>query len=450
MASEADITSPKGWLYHPTFPDNWQRRPLYSLAEWVNGLAFRDIQFSQTGRPVIKIAEIKGGISGQTKFTEQVFDDSVRVREGDLLFSWSGQPETSIDAFWWRGPEGWLNQHVFRVTPGAEVRRTFFYYLLRYLKPNFVGIARNKQTTGLGHVTKRDLQNIEAAYPESSEQRAIAHILGTLDDKIELNRRMSETLEAMLRALFKSWFVDLDPVRAKSEGRDPGIPDDAAALFPDSFDEDPEFGEIPKGWTSLPLYDAAVYVNGAAYRAFQPNDERRGIPIIKIAELKAGVTAQTKYSDVQMPEKYRLRTGDILFSWSGNPDTSIDTFVWTHGSAWLNQHIFRVDPHRPEERSFVLATLKYLRPVFAEIARNKQTTGLGHVTAADMRRLYIVKPDSAVLGAWNRYANPFVEAAFRHTIEAQTLLELRDALLPRLISGELRVEDPARIIGRNA
>jgi type I restriction enzyme S subunit len=236
----------KGWLYHPDYPDDWERSPLYSLAQWVNGLAFRDIQFSPSGMPVIKIAEIKGGISGQTKFTEQTFDESVRVRPGDLLFSWSGQPETSIDAFWWRGPEGWLNQHVFRVTPADGIDPTFFYYLLRYLKPNFVGIARNKQTTGLGHVTKRDLENIEAAYPELPEQRAIAHILGTLDDKIELNRRMSETLEAMARALFKSWFVDFDPVRAKAEGRDPGLPQPLADLFPDSF-EDSELGEIPRG-----------------------------------------------------------------------------------------------------------------------------------------------------------------------------------------------------------
>ena len=136
----------RDWLYHPQFPEHWKRKPLYSMAQWVNGLAFRKIQFSPTGKPVIKIAEIKGGISGQTKFTQQSFDESVYIRPGDLLFSWSGQPETSIDAFWWRGPEGWLNQHIFRVTPDPSIDTTFFYYLLRYLKPNFVGIARNKQT----------------------------------------------------------------------------------------------------------------------------------------------------------------------------------------------------------------------------------------------------------------------------------------------------------------
>jgi type I restriction enzyme S subunit len=222
----------KGWLYYPPFPDHWERTPLYSLAKWVNGLAFRDTQFSPVGKPVIKIAEIKSGISPQTKFTEQSFDDAVRIRPGDLLFSWSGQPETSIDAFWWRGPEGWLNQHVFRVLPKNGIEPGFFYYLLRYLKPNFVAIARNKQTTGLGHVTKRDIEAIEAACPEETEQRAIAHILGTLDDKIELNRRRNQTLEAMARALFKDWFVDFGPVRAKMEGREPYLPADLWQLFP--------------------------------------------------------------------------------------------------------------------------------------------------------------------------------------------------------------------------
>ena len=227
------------------------------MAQWVNGLAFRNIQFSPKGKPVIKIAEIKEGVSGQTKFNQQCFDESVLVRPGDLLFSWSGQPETSIDAFWWRGPEGWLNQHVFRVTTDDAVDSTFFYYLLRYLRPSFVGIARNKQTTGLGHVTKRDLENIEAALPPLSEQRAIAHILGTLDDKIELNRRMNETLEEMARALFQSWFVDFDPVRAKIEGRDTGLPPDLAALFPDRL-VDSELGLIPEGWEVRALGDSGA------------------------------------------------------------------------------------------------------------------------------------------------------------------------------------------------
>jgi type I restriction enzyme S subunit len=96
MASEhtSDLVQ-RSWLYYPEFPDSWTRQPLYSLAKWVNGLAFQDIHFSPFGMPVIKIAEIKDGISEQTKFTQQTFDEAVRVRYGDMLFSWSGQPETS-------------------------------------------------------------------------------------------------------------------------------------------------------------------------------------------------------------------------------------------------------------------------------------------------------------------------------------------------------------------
>ena len=142
-----------------------------------------------------------------------------------------------------------------------------------------------------------------------------------------------------------------------------------------------------------------------------------------------------------MPEKYRIGVKDILFSWSGNPDTSIDTFVWSHSNAWLNQHIFRVIPNLQNERSLVLLMLKHMKPVFAEIARNKQTTGLGHVTVADLKRLRVVKPNALVLQKWNEIVDPLIERAFIVEQQAQTLTILRDTLLPRLISGQLRLPE---------
>lgn len=254
-------------IYHPYFPRGWYRHSLYSLAEWVNGLAFKKFQFSKSGKPIIKIAEIKNGITSQTKFTEQKFDESVLIKTGDLLFSWSGQPETSIDAFRWYGPDGWLNQHIFRVFPNDTVDKEFFYYLLRYLKPTFVQIAGNKQTTGLGHVTKRDLQNLQVAVPSLTEQQRIAHILKTLDDRIKLNRHMNETLKAMAQALFKSWFIDFEPVRAKVEGRWrpgeslPGFPAHLYDLFPDRLDHS-ELGNIPEGWKVGVLTDLITLHSG--------------------------------------------------------------------------------------------------------------------------------------------------------------------------------------------
>ena len=147
-----------------------------------------------------------------------------------------------------------------------------------------------------------------------------------------------------------------------------------------------------------------------------------------------------------MPLKYKINTKDILFSWSGNPDTSIDVFVWPHSEAWLNQHIFRVIPNTEQERSFVLLTLKYLMPVFAEIARNKQTTGLGHVTVADLKRLQVVRPCNILLEKWNELVDPLLERAFIVMQQAQTLASIRDTLLPRLISGQLRLPEAEEII----
>lgn len=278
-----------------------------------------------------------------------------------------------------------------------------------------------------------------------TEQRAIAYILGSLDNKIKLNRRINETLEAMASAIFKSWFVDFDPVRAKAEGRDIGLPDEIAKLFPDSF-EDSELGEIPKGWKSRSLYDSAKYINGAAYRGFYFTDEEGAVPVVKIAELKNGVTSQTKFTKTELDDKYRIGDGEILLSWSGNPDTSIGTFVWCGGAAWLNQHIFRVLPHQEIEKCFVFYLLKYLRPVLAEIARDKQTTGLGHFTSRDMKRLTVIYPPENILTIFNDFVGPMFDRWYGNLFESNTLASLRDTLLPKLISGELRVPDAKKFV----
>ncbi|MGQ0641159.1 MAG: restriction endonuclease subunit S [Gemmatimonadaceae bacterium] len=371
------------------------------------------------------------------------------LRDGDIVIARTGA-STGTSAYVKSPPLAVFASYLVRLKVKPEFDSRFVAYYLRsdefwtFIR-GVLGDKSAQPNASASTMTKALLR----APKNTNEQRVIAHILGTLDDKIELNRRMSETLEAMARALFKSWFVEFDPVRANIEGRDTGLPNDIAKLFPDSFD-DSELGEIPKGWTATPLYDIATYINGATYAEFEPNDERVGLPIIKIAELKAGVTAQTKFSNAPMPDKYWIAKGDILFSWSGNPDTSIDTFVWSTSRALLNQHIFRVLPHRPNERAFVLSTLKTLKPVFAEIARNKQTTGLGHVTAADMRRLLVARPDDRVMAAWHTIASPLQERAFAGAVENHGLSTLRDTLLPKLISGELRVRDADRIVEGSA
>ena len=432
----------RGWLFHPVFPQDWQRSSLYPLAQWVNGIAFRDIQFSASGRPVIKIAEIKGGISEQTKFTEQTFDESVFVRSGDLLFSWSGQPETSIDAFWWRGPEGWLNQHVFKVTPRDGIDATFFFYLLRYLKPNFVGIARNKQTTGLGHVTKRDLETIVVAVPDSAEQRAIAHILGTLDDKIELNRKMAATLEAMARALFKAWFVDFEPVRAKQEGRDPGLPPHIADLFPDRLVETEESVEIPIGWRLGNLGDLAENPR----RAAQPSGIPAGTAYIALEHMPRRSLALDQWAEADGVEsnKHWFERSDVLFG-------KLRPYFHKVGIAPLDgvcsTDIVVLRPKSRECWSY-LALIASSVEFVAFTDQSSTGTKMPRTNWSDMSRYDIVLAPPQVLKAFDRIVRPLLDKIAMSVHESRALAALRDALLPKLVSGELRVKDAKKFLER--
>ena len=425
-ASEGD------WLYHPDFSKHWERSPLYSLAQWVNGLAFRNIQFSPMGKPVIKIAEIKGGISGQTKFTQQEFDDSVRVRVGDLLFSWSGQPETSIDAFWWNGPEGWLNQHVFRVTTNTDVNTTFFYYLLRYLKPNFVGIARNKQTTGLGHVTRRDLENIEAALPTLPEQRVIAHILGTLDDKIELNRRMNQTLEEMARAIFQDWFVDFGPVRAKLEGREPYLPPELWSLFPERL-VDSELGEIPEGWLVKAL-DQFAELN--------PRELMKKGTVAPYLDMAALPTSGPSPDDAVLREftsGTRFRNWDTLVAritpCLENGKTAFVQSLPEDAVGWGSTEfiVMRAVPPVPPEYSYLLARDGAFRE--HAIQSMTGTSGRQRVQVDALAPYLLPFPPADVWAKFSSLISPVFDGIWLGNKESCSLTAQRDALLPKLVSG---------------
>lgn len=331
------------------------------------------------------------------------------------------------------------NQQINSIVVDAKFSSEFVYYNLSMRKAELQHLASGGSTMPI--LNKGMFSEVKVDLPPLAEQLQIAKTLSALDDRITLLRETNATLEAIAQTLFKSWFVDFDPVRAKMDGRAPeGMDEATAVLFPDSLEES-ELGLVPRGWITAPIYDMATFINGAAYKAFEPNSECRGRPIIKIAELKSGVTATTAYSDVVMPDKYLIETGDILFSWSGNPDTSIDTFVWTFEPAWLNQHIFRVLPRNDHERTFVLQMLRHLKPVFTELARNKQTTGLGHVTVADMKRELIAMPPVEPMKHFDLAVGPIHARIFENQSQAQTLATLRDTLLPRLISGQLRLPE---------
>mgnify|MGYP000342801937 CR=1 FL=1 len=183
-----------------------ERISLYNLATWKNGLPFKKIDFSDRGKPIIKIAELNGGITSSTSFTEHEYSKDVFLTKGDLVFSWSGNPDTSIDVYRYSLPDGWLNQHIFKVTANnTVVSADYLYYILKFLKPNFSMIAKNKQTTGLGHVTISDLQRLTVIVPSLQYQEKVSGILKALDDKIGNNKAINHNLQQQAASVFREW-----------------------------------------------------------------------------------------------------------------------------------------------------------------------------------------------------------------------------------------------------
>ena len=263
--------------------------------------------------------------------------------------------------------------------------------------------------------------------PPPNEQRRIAGILGGLDDKIDLNRRMSRTLESMACALFQSWFVDFDPVRAKSEGRDPGLAPYLADLFPDSFD-DSEVGEIPRGWRTCGLDEIADYLNGLALQRFPPNDGR-ALPVIKIAQLHAGNTDGADEASADIPSDYVVDDGDVLFSWSG----SLSVELWCGGPGALNQHLFKVTS-RLFPRWFYYQWTRQHLSAFREIAAGKATT-MGHIQRQHLSDAKVTVPSATVLEALDLVCGPITEESWRIRVQARDLAAIRDSVLPVLLAG---------------
>jgi type I restriction enzyme S subunit len=307
----------------------------------------------------------------------------------------------------------------------------FIYHLLRN-----TDLSRFNAGSGVPTLNRNHVHPLPVRVPPLAEQRAIASVLGSLDDKIELNRRMNETLEEMARALFKSWFVDFDPVRAKLEGRQPfGMDDETASLFPDSF-EDSALGEIPKGWSVEPLDQVARFLNGLALQKYPPEGDEY-LPAIKIAELRKGVTASSGRASTKVPPQYVVEDGDVLFSWSG----SLEVQLWTGGRGALNQHLFKVTSER-YPKWFYYYWIKQHLPEFRAIAADKATT-MGHIKRHHLTDALVTVPPEATLQALSAILEPIVSRTLSNDLESRTLATIRDALLPKLLSGEIRVHEAA-------
>ena len=294
-------------------------------------------------------------------------------------------------------------------------------------------------------VNRNHLHEAIAVVPALRTQKNIAELLGSLDDRIALLRETNATLEAIAQALFKSWFVDFDPVRAKQDGRTTECMDQAtAALFPNSFEES-ELGLVPKGWRVASLDAIANFLNGLALQKFPPENEDDWLPVIKIAQLRKGDTAGSDRASPNIKQEYTVQNGDVLFSWSG----SLEVEIWCGGAGALNQHLFKVSSADFPKWFYFFWTRQHL-PHFQQIAASKATT-MGHIQRKHLTEAKVVVPSEAVMASACDVFEPLLERLINNALQAKTLATLRDTLLPRLISGQLRLpEAEAEIEGVTA
>ncbi len=321
---------------------------------------------------------------------------------------------------------------AYYVVPKTELDMRWLYYAIKHYK-----LGEIDDGSPIPSTTRAAVYIQELEVPPLDEQHTIAHILGTLDDKIELNRRMNETLEAMARALFKSWFVDFEPVRAKVEGRDTGLPKEIADLFPDSF-EDSELGEVPKGWRAVTLGDIACNIS----RPFNFN-QITDVVFINTGDVLEGEFLNSKRSShIGLPgqAKKAIQSDDILFS-EIRPANKRYAYVDFSASDYVVSTKFMVIKASDEILPRLLYRILISDETLSEfqVQAESRSGTFPQITFDSINYLPIVLPTMRIQEAFQRTVRDIDARIKLNNQESSTLVTQRDALLPKLLSGEIRV-----------
>lgn len=343
----------------------------------------------------------------------------------------------------------------------ADPQKVFPRYLgfaLRKYQPEIEALAEG--STGQTELSRARLAKLRIALPPPLEQQAIACILGALDDKIELNRRMNQTLEDTARAIFKSWFVDFDPVRAKASGqKSPGLKPEIAALFPDSF-EDSEVGEIPRGWTVTSLADQITANKGLSYKGQHLSQPGEGLPMHNLNSVYEGGGYKyegLKWYNGEYRPAHLLKPGDVIVT---NTEQGFDYLLIGYAAivperygpqGLFSHHIFRIQKkatsYLPAWFTYLLLRTQHFHNV---VAGHTNGTTVNMLPLDGLQKPKFALPPREIVGRLERLFIPTQQRLEGIYDDNVFLADLRDALLPRLISGELVVTEAERIAGRCA
>ena len=336
------------------------------------------------------------------------------------------------------------NQQINSIIVESDNSPLFVYYNLSTRKEEIRAAAGGSAQPILN---KSAFGQLDILLPPLSEQRAIAHILGTLDDKIELNRRANETLEAMARALFKSWFVDFDPVRAKMEGRELGLPPHLGDLFPDRL-VNSELGPIPEGWEVRSLSECVDVMRGLSYKGSYLSSD--GVPMHNLNSIYEGGGYKhdgLKGYDGEHKQQHVARAGDVIVA---NTEQGHDRLLIGYAAIiptyFVNETLFSHHIYRVRPRDNTALTSNYLCQLLNTKIMHEIVSGFANGTTVNMLPMdalqtpQIAVPARPILAAFNDLAEAVRRRQEKMIDESRTLDALRDTLLPKLVSGEIQME----------
>jgi len=345
-------------------------------------------------------------INDTTKSISKIGIDNSSTRlalKNDIVIATAGQGKTRGQSSFLK-IDAYINQSVIAVRGLKNMisNKWLFYNIsLRYNELRFISesnsIRGSLTTKMIGDLIKLNL-------PPLTEQKAIAKVLTAFDDKIELLQAQNKTLETMAQTIFNEWF-------GKYQIGD----------------------ELPEGWRVGSLSEIADFLNGLALQKYPPKKGYETLPVIKIRELKQGITSNTDRANTELDEKYIIDSGDVLFSWSG----SLEVVIWQYGKGALNQHLFKVSSEIYPKWFYYHWVLHHLKE-FKGIASSKATT-MGHINRKHLDLAEVIIPDKETFKKLNFLFSPILEKIENNQNQLQSLTKTRDTLLPKLMSGQVRV-----------
>ena len=401
--------------------------------------------YSLIGYPMVRVTDVRDfylETEASLKVSKEIYKEFTKretPQQGDIIFTRVGSYGNSCLTL--QDKNFCLGQNTALIRPHIDP-----HYLLFCLKSPFIKEQIESSVVGSTQktISIKSIKDLLIPIHSKEEIASISQILSSLQSKIELNRKTNETLEEIAKALFKSWFVDFDPVRAKVEGRPTGLPAEISDLFPDSF-EDSELGEIPSGWRVMELGMVSTFLNGYAFKSLDWQDN--GVPVVKIGSVKPGFVDVEKVSFVSdeiasSKRRYRISPGDILIGMTGAYIGEFGLVPHSENPPLLNQRVGKVTQL---EGGFISRFFLYNWMTNSSFKERIKLLSHGsaqeNISSEIIQSICLTIPTKDVASAFDLLGQPIIDALLINNSEQKIISGLRDTLLPKLISGEIRIPD---------